>query len=375
MRKLVVFKLLIVCLCCATGGNVRGQGLEKSLSDLATNLAKILKGMQQDSVVLSSFSGPPIAASNAGPGISDILKRELEANLIRVSRRAEFGIEGNYVLSSDENNRPMAKIEARIVNSAGAVQVGIDRAIDVAVTGTDAMVLLFGSTATLPPNKPRVDRESAVIAAIEEPQVHVHEDSYTVQASSTSDYGVEIWAYRGEIQAGQEPPAHDYQRCPITVSDGQAIVPLKKADFYAVRLINNSKHDAAVSLSIDGLSAFSFATPRPDFWFVGSGTSSFVYGWYTTDASVDAFQITSYGQSAAKELSQSMANVGVVTATFRAAWPKDQQPPQDELAASLSNRGQGDVATGRGPELKQEFAVVERHCGVIREVVTVRFDR
>jgi len=325
-------------------------------------------------VVLGQFTGPPATASSAGPGINEILKEELGKNGIKVRRRAQFGIEGKYVLSTDAGGRPVAKIIGNIVDKTGAVVTDfVDHIEPVNVNGTETLAVLFGGTASLPPSQPTRQRERTLLTSIQSPKVPLDQES--VKASPASPYAIEIWAYRGPLEPGQDPRTLPYEPCPITNDDGMAIVELNKEEFYAVKLINRSNLDAAVSLSVDGLSMFSFSETKYPYLIVGASKSGIIYGWYISNTTSDAFQITSYAQSAAQELNANLSHVGVITATFRAAWPEDQAPPPDELAAQFVARGKGDEATGRGPELSQEYKEVRRQVGVIRDVISVRYDR
>jgi hypothetical protein len=64
----------------------------------------------------------------------------------------------------------------------------------------------------------------------------------------------------------------------------------------------------------------------------------------------------------------------VITATFAAAWPKDQQPPSDEPSNPAEKSRSGD-AVGRGTRFQQKFLEVERHIGVVRATVSVRYTK
>ena len=351
----------------------QGNELQDSLANLAVDLATILRGMQQDSVVLSQFTGPPTTASNADAGIHEILTRELEKNEIRVSRRAEFGIKGSYALVKDLEDRHVAKIEAEIINGVGEVQGGLDRAIKVDVSGTDAIALLFGGTASLSPSEPELLREKTLFTSIQAPTVQVKEER--VQATPASLYAVEVWVYPDEVEPGRNPATYAYKPRKVTNDDGLAVVDLQKGENYAVKLINRSKLDAAVTLTIDGMDSLGLAKAKPDFWVIPAGKSGMIYGWYKSVTSIETFRVTGYAKSVAKEMNIKPGKTGVITAAFRAAWPKDQAPPADELAAQFTARGQGDEATGRGPEMTQNFSVIERKAGVIRDVVSIRYDR
>src|SRR5262249_53580730 len=101
---------------------------------------------------------------------------------------------------------------------------------------------------------------------------------------------------------------------------------------------------------------------------LGAKQEVFIRGWHRTNEVAEEFVITDYSRSAAAEL-KSTAATGAITATFAAAWPKDQQPPSDEPAA----KGRSGDAVGRGQRVAQKFVEVERHVGVVRATVSVRY--
>src|SRR5262249_17785170 len=146
-----------------------------------------------------------------------------------------------------------------------------------------------------------------------------------------------------------------------TVQDGLAFVPLSRGEVFGVKLINRSPYDAAVTLTIDGINMYAFSkvkdpsTGRPKFSVVvlGPGEEAFVPGWHRTNEVSEEFVITEYARSAAAEL-HSNAPTGVITATFAAAWPKDQAPPADEPGGQGGYSRSAD-AVGRGAKVQKKY--------------------
>jgi hypothetical protein len=68
---------------------------------------------------------------------------------------------------------------------------------------------------------------------------------------------------------------------------------------------------------------------------------------------------------------RSTAPTGVITAQFAAAWPKDHPPPADEA----QGRSRSADAVGRGIQVQQQYIEVERHMGVTRATVSVRYSK
>lgn len=146
---------------------------------------------------------------------------------------------------------------------------------------------------------------------------------------------------------------------------------MKRGETYAVRLINDSDQDAAVALSIGGLSLFTFNDEGENLVhvMVPARKAALIPGWYRTKGKVNQFKVVGYAESPAAQLLAPTASVGTITAVFAVAWKKGAEPPADELAARLMlNRGER-LATGRGPERDIRATQVERHIGLVRTVI------
>jgi hypothetical protein len=98
-------------------------------------------------------------------------------------------------------------------------------------------------------------------------------------------------------------------------------------------------------------------------------SSAVIPGWHRNNNDTDAFQVTEYAKSAAA-LIHNEQNLGVVTATFAAAW--ENTPPPDEMPQS---KGVGGDATGFGPRIAQEYKEVKRTIGSVRASVSARYTK
>jgi hypothetical protein len=259
-----------------------------------------------------------------------------------------------------------ARIKGTVTDRAGQVLFTFSRG----VFGDNVVAALFGTTAKLPPDLPPADRNAELEKSLDKPKVHVK--GTRVSATADSPYAIEILA--------APQPGSRYAPRPATVQDGLAFVPLSRGEVFGVRLINRSPYDAAVTLTIDGLNLYAFSdlkdpkTGRPKFTvvIVRAGQEVFLRGWHRTHEMSEEFVITDYAKSAAAEL-RSTAPTGVITATFAAAWPKDQSPPDDEPNNSGNSRSAD--AVGRGTQVQQKYVEVLRHIGVVRATVSVRYSK
>jgi hypothetical protein len=161
------------------------------------------------------------------------------------------------------------------------------------------------------------------------------------------------------------------------VRDGDAYVPLKRDDVFAIQLINRSRHEAAVKVFLDGLSLFSFvksasgkAAEKEPMVLIPAQQSVLLRGWPITRVQSQAFKITEYAESAVGKL-QVDAPIGVITAQFCASWPRNGSPPPDESNRAVRDKDR----IGFGDFFDSRFPVMERSFGSMRASISVRYDR
>jgi len=313
-----------------------------------------------ETLAIGQFTSPPQFEASGGPGIAKILTDELSKLDILVKRRARLGLKGEYFASKDQQSGgPTAKITGQLVEQSGKVLFTFTRE----VRDTTTLSSLIGLTVALPPDKPGKDRDRRLEERIAEPKTHIR--STRISAESSSPYAIEICVSSNDQYQPRVP--HD--------DDGFAFVKLDRGERYAVRLINDSNHDAAVTLTIDGLNMFAFSENKSyTHLIVPAKSSGVITGWHRNNIDSDVFEVSRYSKSAAAEL-QSTAGVGTITASFAAAWPKDVPPPEDEYVAQFGSRGYEGNATARGPRIEQRYKEVERVVGVVRASVSVRYTK
>ena len=351
--------LMGAVICLAPRPAHAGSNLRQELAVVADNVSKFLKAREEDSIAIAEFPGPAQLAASSGPTIVQILTEELEKKGVAVKRRSNLSIEGRYRDAIDAaSKRLAAQISGQVVDRAGQVLFEFNRG----VFGDTTLSELFGVTAELPAAADDKTRDELLRKQLDEPQVTLK--SSRISASPDSPYAIELL-----VAAGNE-----HRSCQASNDEGMAFVELQRDQTYAVRLINDSPHDAAVTLTIDGLGMFSFSEHKEyRHVIIAAHSQALIKGWHRTNQVSDAFVITEYAKSAAAEL-KSSAPTGSITATFAAAWPKGSAPPADEPKNPSDYARSGD-ATGRGPQVSMQYKVVERNFGVVRSTVSVRYKK
>ncbi len=384
-------------------GNVSRPGiLRGELATMARDLKTFLSDRGEDSIAVGAFTGPAQMPGNAGAGIIAVLTEELGRQGIRVARRASLGLKGEYkpafeVLREDEpelinppgpagqqrkgRNAPRvappkalsAVLKAKVEDSDGRILLELKEQ----VFDDDNLAALFGLSfqRSFPnPNAQPRDRDwkrdfRAQIAVVrnsyESPRPAVV--GTIIRPRPDSPYAIEILVKREDGRYAPRTPRDE---------DGLAFVPLSRGEVYAVRLTNRSAYDAAVTLTIDGLSIFAFSDRKGDpRVIVPPRKSVTIVGWHRTDQVSDEFLITSYAKGAAAELNTSAADVGMITATFAAAWTDKRPPDEPSTAGGLADGADLGDATGKGKQVESKFKRVDREIGTMRAAVSVRYTR
>jgi hypothetical protein len=364
--------LAVALAAAGAGPDPSAPALNQELAVVAEAIKQLLDGRGQDAIAVGAFTGPERATANGGNGIKHALTEELKRVGVRVEKRADLEIKGDYFDAEDQQAKLVVLVlKARVIDRQGTEIALFQRSLfDVAT-----LAALLGPTLQLPPVADEPARDRSLRKGLDHPQCAI--EGARISAPG-SPYAVEVLVKsRGE-----------YQPRPAQRLDDLAFVPIKREEVYAIALINNSPYDTAVTPTIDGLSVFAFSqvkngkTGRPKYThFVvpahGSGT---VPGWHIHDdvndprGNTDSFQITAYAKSAAAELN-STGDVGVITATFAAAWPKGSPPPADEPDAATRDFGRSGDATGRGPRIGVAYTPVERELGRVRATISVRYTK
>jgi hypothetical protein len=348
---------------------------QPELRGLARELKRFLDARGRDSVALGAFTGPAATAGSAGAGIVAALAEELARQGVLVKRRAELGLSGTYRAVEDAprvpGGRPGRKTLRAVLSARLEDQTGtLVREFRATIADQSAIARLFGlsfqfGSADLGNG---LAIQDTLLGSYELPRPAI--DGSLVRARADSPYALEILVKGADGK---------YTRRAAREEDGLAFVPLRRGEAYSVRLTNGSDYDAAAVLTIDGLSMFAFSERKGNApqLIIGPRRSATVLGWHRTDEVSDEFLITSYAKGAAAELSASAADVGMITATFAAAWqnkrPDDEPPPPPQAEAAPATDAAD--ATGRGKQVSSKYARVSREVGVLRAAVSVRYTK
>ena len=327
--------------------------LDDGLSRLAKEVAAFLKKEGGDSINVGDFIAPPRLQASGGAGLSLQVADAIKKQKIDVKKDSPFQLIGRFTVR-DEKANSKDNFESVSLRITATVLDKDDEELgklNISVFG-DSALQFAGGTTEFPPDLPPGEREEKKRQAIDEPKATIVGNE--TRTSGTSPFGLEVRARNGLS-------ADTTARVP-NPDGGREFVKLSKGEEYVVRLHNHASFEAAVTLTIDGLSMFAFSE-EGNFGsqvLVAPGKFVDIPGWFINKEKTDAFEITSYAKSAAASKGIPVTSIGTITATFH---------------ESVDGSGKDPNATGRGRQIDQKYVEVKRVIKNAQAVVSVRYNR
>lgn len=352
------------------------DALRTELKLLAEDVAKIIEKKGGGGIAIGEFNGSVEVVGHAGPGIQLALAEELRAAKLTIdNQNHRFEITGRYQPFHDtrENRKKFfndaTSLKPEDATSLNAVRLVAflfdkdtgeplaERPTGRLIFGAEAVPAMLGLNTSNPPLRYPTDISDIIEKARKEPQVDLRG---TQIAGQTGHYALELLVK----ESGK------YVAKPVTLEKGQPFVALQNADIYGVRLINNSPHEVAVDLRIDGVNSFAFSNEKSRYWIIAPQSHTDIIGWHRNETTTTEFKVTAnFPDTAAAKLQlKPSASIGLITAHFSASWEKDTERPEDE--PEVQGRG-----TGFGSDVKIKTKQVTRTIGQIRDNLAVRYEK
>lgn len=361
----------VIALFVLTSSNaaIQAASLHDAVGGVCEKLCLYLKSKGETQIALGQFVGPPQVASTSGPGIVKVFHDYFEQHGVKVVKRANIGLKGEYSLTKLPHEAVGIRIYGSLVDPFGDVLTDFTLDADGVAPGHVEHIVddhkdianLLGTTTEVYPEDREIDRNKDFKHQILHPKLYV--DQHKCGPSKGSPYRIEVLVHGH--------PA------PIDVTDGLGFVRIDRHQIYSVRLYNHSQYDAAVRLSIDGLNVFTFSklrkpdgAPKYSFYIVPAHKMVELKGWHLDNHTVSSFKVTEYADSAAASINHHH-DIGTITAVFSAAWPKGGRKPHNENYTAKGGRN----ATGFGPPVSQVVKEVQREVGQMRASISLRYAR
>jgi len=353
--------------------------LRDALKPMAEDvLAIVVKDQGQSGIAVGDFNAPTGVDANGGPGISETLEsllNEMKPGLVQ--KTATLSLRGRYDKVPDprDDRQILIKVTAEITNVKGD-RIGEEFA---ELRDTSLIAGMLGSTVALPPAAPRERRNEILQKSLKEPSFSP--EGTLIRSAPDRPFAVEILV----VPIRDMPTdAKGWARVPARAArseNGKPFVDIKRDEVYAIRIHNDFKsgddaYEAAVLVAIDGIDVFNYSQmrdpktrkPRYTHYVCPQGQCT-ICGWHKTNEHSDSFLVTKFGEGAASHAKVAHGKIGVITVKFALAWAGNDIPGPEKGARDAGNE------TGFGPPVRTQLKEVERHVGVVRDVISIRYSR
>ncbi len=406
------------------------RDLDGAIKSMAETIVKYEEEKKQ-AINIGDFGTPP--GTTSGPAIRDELVKKVEEKGVKLARPGNANaitIKGD-VTRTDPNaeGKLLVKIECRMTDSNGAElgsfreKVIVDKSSDVArllgVTGEitqTAPSTSTGGTTTgaapspaTPANPPAATTPTATppapgatppaagtaFAAVTTPvagnpvaerqrQADALKQALAnptgvdvkgkVAASATSPFQMQILIKKSDPGTGKPV----YTAPKIDIDGGLAYIDLQKGQEFIVALYNNSAHDVAVELYLDGINSFEMSQSpffkAPYHYIVHGGSSAAIDGWYVTENKKLSFLVADAPDSLAAQRfpDRGTASMGMITALYYYAWARPEDRPAFETEGA--KRARLGIGAGREVESAEQTEFFFKGKSLLA-AVTLRYEK
>lgn len=361
------FLAIVVVGCCGSmtfAADSSADALSRELDEVAKRVKGVCVKGNYTLVGVGDFSGGASVTGSSGPEIQTKLTTALEKEGLKVVKD-EFHVEleGKYEPAKEPSTGLQGvRMTVRVTQASSGDD--LDKIVRF-VFGAESVPRLLGLSVTTKPDDDAQTQSKKFEDALKKQEKGTPQgaiDKTIIKAAEDSPYAIELLVK----QEGQLVP-----RKAEFAARGLPFVEINKSEVYAIRLVNESDTEAAVALSIDGLSVFHFteSEQKPTVWIVAPGKSVTIPGWHKTESESLEFKVTDFPESAANKVNlKPSSTIGTVTATFSASFPPGDLPPGEPNLKDT--RG-----TGFGEKIEFKTEHVQRQIGNPRATISVRYER
>ena len=331
--------------------------LRIEMKEMAKELAAIVKKRGGGPVVIGQFSASTDLGANSGPRVQLMLAEEFKTQGIEIDpKKYRYEVKGDFQPVTDKESKLFGiQVLCRLIERENA-DVLVERPSGRFVFGTQTVPEFLGVNLNTSPNADAAEASEEFKRAFDKPGASI--SGTKIRTVPASPFAVELLVKSNG----------NYLTRPLTPdAEGRPMVAIKQDEVYGVRLYNDAPFEAAVDLRIDGISSFQFSETKSTFWIVPPGSHADILGWHKTNEETLEFKVVDFPNSAAKLLNlQPSGSIGLITASFSAAWEQDANKPRDEAT------GRG---TGFGKVIKVGTKQVPRTIGHQRDIISIRYER
>ncbi len=377
------FAVASVCASPAAHGDFRTEPareltLNKAVANIARVVAKVAKAHGGAQIVVNAITDIGDLTHTAGTGVTDKLIEQLKGQGVEAANKADLIFVGSYALGEAETDGrrqgfAVGKIAFQVKRRNGTVLLNSETDLKLEeqprITDLADIQVLGGGTNFLPPSAPAGENDRKVLDGLDG-KVLFQNKSATLRPKG-APYAIQMLVAR---QSGDKAPrAEAFRPREVQERGGAPFLKVEPGEVIAVRIINNAGHDVASTVTIDGLSMFVFRDDkgaRNEHVVIEAHSAGDILGWYRNNKVSSAFLVAELPRDHPRVgFLKNPAKIGSITITFAAAWENDGQKPADE---PLTRQATEIVP---GAPIDAPFETVQRHIGVHRAAMTVRYDR
>ncbi len=382
MQGRAFWGMLAMCASWLAGAHAAGAAenltLERAIADIAGNVAEVVHAQNAKEIVVNPISDTGDLTHTSGPGLTEKLIGQLRAKGLEPALKADLIFSGEYSVGEAENDGvrqgfAVGRLAFKVKRRNGKVLIDSEKDLGEArqprVTDPAGLAILADATVFLPPNAPAEVQNRTLIDSLDNKPGLFQVEGTRIRPTG-APYAVEMLV----APVGDDAPRHEaFRPRAVEVRQGMPFLKVQPGEALAVRIINDAGHDAAATVTVDGLSMFAFRDDKADkneHVIIVTHSAGDILGWYRNARRSSVFLVADLPKDHPNAaLLKNPAKIGAISVTFAAAWERDDQRPADEDGTRQATE------IVPGAPIDAPYETLKRHIGGFRAAVTVRYDK
>ena len=361
----------------------RDLTLNQAVADIARVVAKVVKAQGAKEIVVNAITDTGDLTHTSGAGVTDKLIEQLRKEGLEPALKADLAFTGSYAVGEAETDGrrqgfAVAKIAFQVKRRNGKILIDSEKDLDLRqqprVTHPADVQVMSGGTVFLPPAAPAAENDKKNLDSLDNKPGLFEIDGPRIRPKG-APYAIEMLVAKSTGDSKVSPPRAAFHPRDVTERQGFPFLKVEPGEVVAVRIINEANHDVASTVTVDGLSMFTFRDDKADkneHVVIGAHSAGDILGWFQNAKTSLVFLVSDLPKDHPKSAflkDKNPAKIGSITVTFAAAWEKDDQKPSDEPATRQATE------IIPGAPIEAPYQSVKRHIGAFRASVTVRYDK
>jgi len=354
--------------------------LDRAIAAIAGNVAEVVKAQNAKEIVVNPITDTGDLTHTSGPGLTEKLIGQLRAAGLEPALKADLIFSAEYAVGEAENDGvrqgfAVGRLAFKVKRRNGKVLIDSEKDLGAdqqpRVTDPKDLAVMADATVFIRPTAPADVQNKDLLDSLDNKPGLFQVEGTKVRPAG-APYAIELLV---APLSGDAPRHAAFRPRAVEVRQGMPFLKVQPGEAVAVRIFNEAGHDAASTVTVDGLSMFTFRDDKADkneHVIVKSHAAGDILGWFRNDKRSSVFLVADLPRDhPGAALLKNPANIGAITVTFAAAWERDNQRPGDEEG---TRQGQAtEIVPGR--PIEATYETVKRHIGGFRAAVTVRYDK